>query len=72
MKKAAFFDRDGVLNLEIGDYIKQIDDFKLLPFIFENLKNLHNEGYLLFVITNQGGIAKQFYTHETLKKMHDF
>jgi D-glycero-D-manno-heptose 1,7-bisphosphate phosphatase len=72
LKKAAFFDRDGVLNLEIGDYIKQFDDFKLLPFIFENLKNLHNEGYLLFVITNQGGIAKQFYTHETLKKMHDF
>ncbi len=72
LNKAAFFDRDGVLNLEIGDYIKQFDDFKLLPFIFKNLQKLHQEGYLLFVITNQGGIAKKFYTHETLKNMHDF
>lgn len=72
MNKAVFFDRDGVLNLEIGDYIKQFQDFKLLPTIFKNLKRLHNEGYLLFVITNQGGIAKQLYTQLELKKMHDF
>lgn len=72
MNKAAFFDRDGVLNLEIGDYIKQFSDFKLLPHIYENLKNLHQNGYLLFVITNQGGIAKQLYDHKTLDKMHQF
>lgn len=72
MNKAAFFDRDGVLNLEIGDYIKQFDDFKLLPHIYENLKKLHQNGYLLFVITNQGGIAKQHYNHKTLAEMHDF
>lgn len=72
MNKAAFFDRDGVLNLEIGDYIKQFNDFKLLPHIYENLKKLHEKGYLLFVITNQGGIAKQLYDHKTLAEMHDF
>ncbi|MFY7733461.1 MAG: D-glycero-alpha-D-manno-heptose-1,7-bisphosphate 7-phosphatase [Bacteroidia bacterium] len=72
MNKAAFFDRDGVLNLEIGDYIKQFNDFKLLHHIYKNLKKLHENGYLLFVITNQGGIAKQQYDHKTLAEMHDF
>lgn len=72
MNKAAFFDRDGVLNLEIGDYIKQFSDFKILPHIYKNLKKLHENGYLLFVITNQGGIAKQQYDHNTLAQMHDF
>lgn len=72
MNKAAFFDRDGVLNLEIGDYIKQFSDFKILPHIYENLRKLHENGYLLFVITNQGGIAKQQYDHQILAEMHDF
>jgi len=72
LNKAAFFDRDGVLNLEIGDYIKQFSDFKILPHIYENLRKLHENGYLIFVITNQGGIAKQQYDHQILAEMHDF
>lgn len=72
MNKAAFFDRDGVLNLEIGDYIKQFSDFKILPYVYKNLRKLHENGYLLLVITNQGGIAKQQYSHKTLAQMHDF
>lgn len=71
MKKAAFFDRDGVLNKEIGDYIKKIDDFELLPHFYPNLKKLHDAGYLLFVITNQGGISKNQYTHQILAEIHE-
>jgi D-glycero-D-manno-heptose 1,7-bisphosphate phosphatase len=70
LKKAAFFDRDGVLNKEIGDYIKKIDEFELLPHFYPNLKKLHDAGYLLFVITNQGGISKKQYTHEILAQIH--
>lgn len=72
LQKAVFLDRDGVLNQEVGDYIKQPNDFKILPFIYQGLKKLQDAGFLLVVITNQGGIAKGFYNQQTLNTMHGF
>ncbi|MBC7384167.1 MAG: HAD family hydrolase [Bacteroidia bacterium] len=70
--KAVFLDRDGVLNEEVGDYIMRFEDFKILPHVAKGLVDLHRAGYLLIVITNQGGLAKQLYTEETLAKMHQY
>ncbi len=70
--KAIFLDRDGVINLEIGDYIKRLEDFKILPHTIEGLKLFYDKGYMLIVITNQGGIAKGEYTTETLHKIHAY
>ncbi|MDR6782274.1 D-glycero-D-manno-heptose 1,7-bisphosphate phosphatase [Pedobacter africanus] len=68
--KAIFLDRDGVLNHEIHDYITRLEDFKVLDYQIPPLKKLYDEGYLLVIITNQGGIAQQRYTEETLAEMH--
>ena len=68
--KAIFLDRDGVLNHEIYDYITRLEDFEILEYQIAPLKKLYDEGYLLVVITNQGGIAQQRYTEETLAEMH--
>ncbi|MDP1727066.1 MAG: HAD family hydrolase [Bacteroidota bacterium] len=70
--KAIFLDRDGVLNKELGDYITCYEDFFILPHVFEGLKILQQHGYLLIVITNQGGIAKKLYTLDELNKMHNY
>jgi D-glycero-D-manno-heptose 1,7-bisphosphate phosphatase len=70
MNKAIFLDRDGVLNHEIHDYITKLEDFKILEYQIPPLKKLYDEGYLLIIITNQGGIAQQRYTEETLAEMH--
>lgn len=70
MNKAVFLDRDGVLNREIGDYVCRLEDFEPLAHNFEALKQLQQLGYLLIVITNQGGLAKGWYTEETLARMH--
>lgn len=70
MQGAIFFDRDGILNQEIGDYVTKMEDFKLLPDAVECIKMAKNEGFKVFVITNQGGIAKQLYTRETLNSFH--
>lgn len=70
MNKAIFLDRDGVLNHEIYDYITKLDDFEILTYQIPPLKRLYDEGYLLIVITNQGGIAQKRYTEETLAEMH--
>jgi len=69
-QKAVFLDRDGVLNKELGDYVCRLEDFKVLEHNFEPLKELQQRGYLLIVITNQGGLAKKWYTEETLAKMN--
>lgn len=68
--KAIFLDRDGVLNHEINDYITKLEDFEILEYQIPPLKKLQDEGYLLIVITNQGGIAQNRYTEETLAEMH--
>ena len=68
--KAIFLDRDGVLNHEIYDYICRLEDFEILKYQIPVLKRLYDEGYLLVVITNQGGIALNRYTEETLAEMH--
>jgi len=70
MNKAAFLDRDGVINLDVQDYTSKIKDFKFLPGVFEGLKALQEKGYLLIVITNQGGIAKGLYTKEDVETLH--
>ncbi|MHB1180120.1 MAG: D-glycero-alpha-D-manno-heptose-1,7-bisphosphate 7-phosphatase [Daejeonella sp.] len=71
MNKAVFLDRDGVLNKELGDYVCKFEDFHVLEHNFQALKELQNRGYLLIVITNQGGLAKGWYSPETLSLMHD-
>ena len=55
-KKAIFLDRDGVLINERGDYTWLLEDLKINPGVPEALLNFSKEGYLLIVISNQGGI----------------
>ncbi len=68
--KAIFLDRDGVLNHEIYDYICKVEDFEVLEYQIPILKRFYDEGYLLIVITNQGGIALNRYTEEILAEIH--
>lgn len=72
MNKAIFLDRDGIINVEIGDYIKRFEDFTLTPQLGEALRLLQNKGYLLIIITNQGGLAKKLYDEQELNKMHQY
>ncbi len=68
--KAVFLDRDGVLNKEMGDYVCREEDFHVLEHNFEPLKQLQKKGFMLIVITNQGGLAKGWYNEESLAAMH--
>ena len=70
-QKAIFLDRDGVINKELGDYVCKFEDFEILNHNYEALNELQNRGYIILVATNQGGLAKGWYTEETLTQMHD-
>jgi len=60
-RKAAFIDRDGVLNEERA-FVHRHEDFALLPGAVAALRLLKEAGYLLVVVTNQSGIARGLYS----------
>lgn len=70
MNKAVFLDRDGVINRENGAYVSSPETFALLPHALRHIPAINKMGYLVVVITNQGGIAKGLYTHEILSQLH--
>lgn len=68
LRKAAFLDRDGVINVDSG-YVGRWEDFRFVPGVFELLTRLIADGYLLVVITNQSGIARGFFTEDDYKRL---
>lgn len=59
LAKAAFLDRDGVINHKApeGDYIRTWHELKFLPGVVEAVTCLNRAGYMVFVVTNQRGVA---------------
>lgn len=64
--RALFLDRDGTINVE-KNYVFRIEDFEFREGIFELTHDYYSRGYLIFVITNQAGIARGMYTEEDLR-----
>jgi D-glycero-D-manno-heptose 1,7-bisphosphate phosphatase len=69
MKRAVFMDRDGVLNEE-RNYLHRVEDFVLLPRVPAALGRLAAAGFLLFVVTNQSGVGRGYFTMEDVEKLH--
>ncbi len=70
--EAVFLDRDGILNEEHFEYIKNPSEFKLIPDSAKAIRLLNEKGILAIIVTNQGGIAKGYYTEETLIEINRF
>jgi len=68
MHKAVFLDRDGVINIE-KNYLYKIEDFEFINGVFESLLHLQNLNYKLFIITNQSGIGRAYYTKDDFDKL---
>ncbi|MBE7442647.1 MAG: HAD family hydrolase [Flavobacteriales bacterium] len=66
MRKVIFLDRDGVINIERGDYTFRLEDFVFVDGLFAALAFLKNHGFEFIVITNQGGISKGIYNHDSV------
>jgi D-glycero-D-manno-heptose 1,7-bisphosphate phosphatase len=61
MKKAVFLDRDGTINRE-ADYLRRVEDLRLLPGAAGAIRLLKEMGFLVVVISNQSGIARGLLT----------
>lgn len=66
--KIIFLDRDGVINEYPGDrdYVKSWEEFHFLPEAKSALKRLNDNGFKIFILSNQAGVAKGIYSQENL------
>ena len=69
MNRALFLDRDGILNRELGRYVTSVDEFEILPTVIDALTLANNAGFLLIIVSNQGGVARGLYTLEDVHAM---
>lgn len=69
--KALFLDRDGVINYDPG-YVYRIEDFEFMPGIFEALAGFMALGYEIFVVTNQSGIGRGYYSEDDFAKLSKY
>jgi len=65
-KRAVFLDRDGTLNVE-REYLSDPARLEIFPGTGPALRRLMDAGFLLFIVTNQSGIGRGYYT---LADMH--
>jgi D-glycero-D-manno-heptose 1,7-bisphosphate phosphatase len=67
-KKALFLDRDGIVNIDYG-YVYKIEDFTFIEGIFELVSLFQKAGYLIFIVTNQSGIGRGYYTESDFQTL---
>lgn len=68
-KKAIFLDRDGTLIYD-KNYLNDVGRIDYLPYVFQALKELRDQGFLLFVISNQSGITRRLVQMDNLLAIH--
>ena len=68
-KPAVFLDRDGTINYDNG-YTYKFSRFKFRPYVLSGLKYLSKQEYLIFIVTNQAGIAKGKFKLSDLLKLN--
>jgi D-glycero-D-manno-heptose 1,7-bisphosphate phosphatase len=70
MIKLIVLDRDGTINKDSAEYIKSPKEWRALPKSLEAITKLKRYGYKVVVATNQSGIARGYFTLDTLRAIH--
>ena len=69
--RAAFFDRDGTINVNYG-HVYRCEDLKFVPGVPEIIKKYNDARIPVIVVTNQAGIAKGLYTEEDMHRFNHY
>ena len=68
--KTVFLDRDGVINRDSPEYIKNRSEFEFLPASLDAIRLLSQNSYRIIVITNQSAVARKMISSEELHAIH--
>lgn len=78
MNRAVFLDRDGVMNpliynMATGEYESphEPDDFSVYTYLLKSLRLLRNQGFNIFLISNQPSYAKGKTSLENIKAIEN-
>ena len=68
---AAFFDRDGTININYG-HVYEKEKLEFVQGVPEIIKEYNDKGQMVIVVTNQAGIAKGIYTIEQMNRFNKY
>lgn len=71
MRAAAFFDRDGTINVDYG-HVYRVEDLTLIEGIPEIIREYNERKIPVIVVTNQAGIAKGLYQESDMHRFHKY
>ncbi len=69
MKKAVFLDRDGTINVDTG-YLSDPDGLVIIRGAKKGIKLLKKNGFMVFIITNQSGVGRGYFSLEQLASVN--
>jgi len=69
LQATVFLDRDGTLNHDTS-YIKTPEEFVLFPDTLAAVKQCNGAGLRVFVVTNQSGLARGYFSQNDLDAIH--
>lgn len=67
--RAVFLDRDGTI-MEDSNYVGDVSRVLVIPGAAAALRQLQDAGYKLFIITNQSGVGRGYFTSEAVELIH--
>jgi D-glycero-D-manno-heptose 1,7-bisphosphate phosphatase len=70
LRKVIFLDRDGTINIDSPNYIKNWEEFEFLPRSLNAIKELTLNGFATLVITNQSAVARKLISLHELEQIH--
>ena len=70
MGRAVFLDRDGTLIVE-KDYLHRPEDVVIVKGAGPALRRLQEAGFKLFILTNQSGVGRGYFTMDDVERVHD-
>ncbi|HTY88946.1 MAG TPA: HAD family hydrolase [Candidatus Acidoferrum sp.] len=70
MELGVFLDRDGTLIAEMN-YLRRPEDVAVFPGVAAALKRLGDAGYKLFIVSNQSGVGRGYFTLAEVERVNE-